>query len=631
MMVIGRFPVLLLVALVLASSLWAHPAGSEGAKAAADGPGRGDLAGFVATPQTEAGGNRAFLIAPNSAWFVATSPGAAGLRLIDTRGGVTLRFLSAPGLSVAGLAISADSKTVFARDVDGKVFGWDAETGQATAGGLQSVFHDIARLSLTYEGNDVQTRVTPEQLSQYRLLSHFPQLKKFDAITINPTQDYALIQIGEPDWRAFQIWNLKQEKSELFFRLGSKACGYVPLAFDYDGKHLVFGNTAGESGDHSHVDFTIFKIGYFGPDAGPKLASATQILDDRCGDYDADLDSEFSISPDARYILRGGGMPGSSEWAAWDLSSGEKIATIHPDGLGAVSPDGSTFAVMHNLERDGVRSKQRMTVRRGGRQRTFELPASMQADHWRPVVLSSNGQWIASRVGETVAVWSSRDGKLLNELSTGKEGRISPILRVSDSGDPLLINDLEGTVFVNGSWQHARSDEHALIVPLTPNFHAQCSVMFCDRVISRLGVVVRKPVAKLAAKVRREDVSPDGRFVTMIGGLDDSGLRGIDIVDVSDGHVVINVEQHRSRFTPDGRFVVVQDAGTNAFVKYDLAAAKRVWSTIPTWHQDGFYMIMADGHVRLSRNRHVDLWLVRGFEVRRFDATAKQFLGLPDR
>jgi len=131
--------------------------------------------------------------------------------------------------------------------------------------------------------------------------------------------------------------------------------------------------------------------------------------------------------------------------------------------------------------------------------------------------------------------------------------------------------------------------------------------------------------------VRREDVSPDGRFVTMIGGLDDSGLRGIDIVDVSDGHVVINVEQHRSRFTPDGRFVVVQDAGTNAFVKYDLAAAKRVWSTIPTWHQDGFYMIMADGHVRLSRNRHVDLWLVRGFEVRRFDATAKQFLGLPDR
>jgi WD40 repeat protein len=631
MMAIGRSPVLLLAALALTSSLWAHPAASEEAKAAADGPGRGDLAGFVATPQTEAGGNRAFLLAPNSAWFVATSPGAAGLRLIDTSGGVTLRFLTAPGLSIAGLSISTDSKTVFARDMDGKVVAWDAETGQIVAAAPQAVFHDITRLSLNYEASDEQTRVTPEQLSQYHLLSHFPQLKKFDEITLNPTLNYALIQIGEPDWRAFQIWDLKQEKSELFFRLGSKACGYRPVAFDYDGKHLVFGNSAGESGDHSHVDFTIFKISYSGPDAGPRQASATQILDDRCGDFDADLESEFSISPDARFIMRGGGMPGSPEWAAWDLASGEKIATIYPDGLGAVSPDGSTFAVLHDLERDGARSKQRMTVRRGGRQRTFEIPASMQADHWRPIVLSSNGQWIASQVGETVAVWSSRDGKLLREYNTGNEQRISLILRVSESGDPLLINDLEGTVFVNGTWQPARSDEHELIVPLTPNFHTQCGVMFCDRVVSRLGVVVRKPVANRAARLGRQDVSPDGRFVAVLGGLDQSGLRGIDIVDVSDSHVAMHVDQYRPRFTPDGRFVVVQDAGTNAFVKYDLAANKRVWTTIPTWHQDGFYMIMADGHVRLSRNRHVDLWLVRGFEVRRFEAAAKQFLGLPDR
>jgi hypothetical protein len=70
--------------------------------------------------------------------------------------------------------------------------------------------------------------------------------------------------------------------------------------------------------------------------------------------------------------------------------------------------------------------------------------------------------------------------------------------------------------------------------------------------------------------------------------------------------------------------------GSGGFVKYELATAKRVWTMIPTWRRDGFYMIMADGHVRLSRSRHVDLWLVRGFEVQRFDAAAKQFLGLPD-
>jgi hypothetical protein len=317
------------------------------------------------------------LIAPNSAWFVASSPSGAGLRLIDTRGGDTLRFLIAPGLSVAGVSISADSKTVFARgDEDGEIVGWDAATREAAAATPQAAIHDITRLSLTYEGNDERSRVTPELLSQYHLLSHFPQLQKFDEITLNPTQDNAVIQIGDPDWRAFMLWNLKQERQELFFRLGDHACGYDPLAFDYDGKHLVFGNSSGES-DRSHVDFPIFEIDYCGPDTGPKQVRATQLVDDRCADLAADLEPEFSIYPDARLTMRGGGMPGSPEWAAWDLASGEKNAAIHPDGLGPVSSDGSTFAVVHDLERDDSRSKQPMAVRRRGRQRTFALPPSM--------------------------------------------------------------------------------------------------------------------------------------------------------------------------------------------------------------------------------------------------------------
>jgi WD40 repeat protein len=628
MTLIGRSAVLLTLAWMLVGGTLPNPTLAQEPmqepKRGTDGPGLDDLAGFEATPQADAGGNRAFFIAPDGSWFVATSPGAVGLRLIELRGGRTLRFLTAPGLSVAGLSISADNSTVFARSEDGKIVAWDAATGQPAATTPQPALHDITRLSLTYDGNDERTRVTTKQLSQYRLLSHFPQLKKFDSITLNPTQEYALIQVGAPEWRAFQIWNLKQEKSELFFRLGNNACGYAPFAFDYDGNHLVVGNTSGES-DHSHVDFTLFEIRY---------SSATQILDDRCADFSADLDSDFSISPDARFIVRTGGMPGSPEWAAWDLASGEKIASIHPDGLGAVSADGSTFAVVHDLERDGSRPRQLMTVRRGGRQTKFELPSSMQADHWRPLVLSSNGEWIVSQVGETVAVWSSRDGKLLREYNIGKERGGTLILRVSDKGDLLLIDDRDGTVFVNVTWQPVRSDEHELVVPLTPNFHAQCGVMFCDRTIARLGVVVRKPVANRVARVRREQLSPDGRYVAIFPDLDHGGLKGTDIVDISDGHIVMHIDQYRFRFTPDGRFIVATDAtltlNGNGFVKYDLTTAKRVWTMLPI-HQDGFYMIMADGHVRLSRDRHVDLWLVRGFEVRRFEPAAKQFLGLPDR
>ena len=629
---IGRSTVFLTLAWLLATSPSANPALAQAsgvaASAAAASPGRGAFAGFVATPQTEGAGNRAFLVAPNSAWFVATSPGAAGLRLIDTRAGDTLRFLSAPGLSVAGVSISADSKTVFARDEDGKIVAWDAATGEAAAATPQAAIHDITHLSLTYEGNDERNRVTPELLSQYHLLSHFPQLKKFDEITLNPAQDYALIQIGDPDWRAFTLWNLKQERQELFFRLGNHACGYDPLAFDYDGKHLVFGNSGGES-DHSHVDFTIFEIDYSGPDTGPKQARATQLLDDRCDDFDSGFDWEFSISLDARFAMSGGGMPGSPEWIAWDLASGKKIAAIHPDGLGAVSSDGSTFAVVHDLQRDGSRSKQMMTVRRRGRQRTFALPPSMQADHWRPIVLSSNGQWIASQVGETVAVWSSRDGKLLREYNIGKEHGAGLDLWVSDQGDPLLIHEFDGTVFANGTWQPVRSDTNELIMPLTPSFRAQCGVVFCDRVVSKLGVVARRPVASRATMLRPQDVSLDGRFVAIL--MANGGAKGNDIVDVQDGHVVMHIDQYQPRFTPDGRFVVVRDFSSNGFVKYDLATAKRVWTMIPTWRQDGFTMIMADGHVRLSRSRHVDLWLVRGFDVRPLDAAAaKQFLDLPD-
>src|SRR5258708_9123916 len=129
-------------------------------------------------------------------------------------------------------------------------------------------------------------------------------------------------------------------------------------------------------------------------------------------------------------------MPGSHERTAWDLSDVKKIASIHPDGLGIVSQDGSTFAVLHDLQRDGSRSKQMMTVRRGGRQKTFEIPRSMQSDDRRSAVLSSNGRWIASQGGDTVAVWSSRDAKARRGKHFGP-GRVTQILPVSHSATPL--------------------------------------------------------------------------------------------------------------------------------------------------------------------------------------------------
>ena len=133
----------------------------------------------------------------------------------------------------------------------------------------------------------------------------------------------------------------------------------------------------------------------------------------------------------------------------------------------------------------------------------------------------------------------------------GKERGIGLDQWVSDKGDPLLINESDGTVFVNGAWQPVRSDAHELVVPLTPNFRAQCGVIFCDRVVSRLGVVARKRVASRATRVRHQDVSPDGRFAAILMGLDEARLEGIDIVDVRDGHVVMHIDQYQPRFTPD--------------------------------------------------------------------------------
>ena len=389
----------------------------------------------------------------------------------------------------------------------------------------------------------------------------------------------------------------------------------------------MFGNSGGES-DHSHVDFTIFEIDYSGPDTGPKQARATQLLDDRCDDFDSGFDWEFSISLDARFAMSGGGMPGSPEWIAWDLASGKKIAAIHPDGLGAVSSDGSTFAVVHDLQRDDSRSKQMMTVRRRGRQRTFALPPSMQADHWRPIVLSSNGQWIALQLAETVVVWSATDGRVVKEYQIG---RPAIMLRVSDQGDPLLVDDKNGAAFANGKWRAVRTVEHGLIAPLTPNFHAQCGAIFCDRVVAELGVVERQSRDDRARNAARLDLSPDGRFM-IVRTVDKADNVSHDVIDIADGHVVLH--DQTGNFASDGRSLVVRENDENGdagFVKYDLPTGKRIWTATPNRAEDGFYMIFPDGRVRFSAGRSVDLVLVRGFEVRYFDATAvKQFVVPPD-
>ncbi|MBB4391999.1 hypothetical protein [Bradyrhizobium sp. ERR14] len=640
MTVVARFAAFLAMALIVFACGSANPTLAEEAQAAAGGttvesPGRGELKGFVATPQTEAGGNRAFLIAPNSLWFIATSPRASGARLIDINNGITLRILTSPGLHIAAVSISSDSKTVFARDYDGHSVAWDAATGRPASNAPPADFHDIAKLSLSYESNDASNRVPPELLSRHHLQSHFPQLKQFDEITLDPAQDYAIVgSVGDADWKAFQIWDLKQERTAVFFRLASDTCGFSPPAFDYDGKHLVFGNSRGES-EPNHLDFAVFEIAYFGPDKGPKTARATQTLGNKCSvplDFDGGYEQNFSIAPGGELILRGGGIPGSPEWAAWDLRNGRKVASIRPDGYGTVSDDDRTIAVLHDISRDGSSLRQSMTVRRGGKQATFEIPRSMRSENWRPIVLSPNGHWIASKVGGTVAVWSSDNGKTLREHHVG-DGRISDILRLSDAGDPLLINDDEGTVFVKGTWRPARSEKSGLIVPLTSNFHAQCGVIFCDRIIAELGVVERKSLKGPLPENLRRDLSADGRFKIVRLDYTASGVsRGTDIVDVADGHIVMHVDKDDIRFLSDSLHIVARDADFGGFVEYEIATGKQLWMAIPNWRQDGFHMILADGRVRYTPPRTADLRLVRGFETRPFDATAaKQFVAPPDR
>lgn len=599
------------------------PAGSAVLKS----PGRGELEGFIATPQTDAGGNGAFLIAPNGSWFIATSPWASGARLIDIKNGITLRYLTSPGLQIAAVSISPDSKTVFARDYDGHSVAWDAATGEPASRTPTAEFRDITKLWFFFEGKDAERRPPAELLSRSHLQAHFPQLKQFDQITLNPTKEYAIVgHVGDADWKSFQVWGLKNEKTAVFFRLASDTCGFDPSAFDYDGKHLVFGTSRGES-EPNHLDFAVFEIAYFGPDNGPKTANATQILGNKCSvppSFDGGFEQEFSISPAGGLMLRGGGMPGSPEWAAWDLRNGRKIASIHPDGQGVVSSDGSTIVVLHNPKGFDSHSS-RITVQRHGRRKTFNIPRSLQSDGLQ-VGISSNGRWIALHLPETIVVWSASDGTVAKKYQVSHD-RPAIVLQITNKGDVVLVDERDGAVFVNGRWRAVRTVEYGLIVPLTPNFHAQCGAMFCDRVIAELGVVERRPRDARARDVARADLSPDGRYMIVRARDKEENLTH-NVIDIADGHVVLPGKT--GNFASDGRFLFVRenDADRVSFVKYDLSTGKQIWAATPNRAEDGFYMIFHDGRVRFSRGTYnADLVLVRGFEVRHFGAEeTKQFV-----
>ena len=176
-----------------------------------------------------------------------------------------------------------------------------------------------------------------------------------------------------------------------------------------------------------------------------------------------------------------------------------------------------------------------------------------------------------------------------------------------------------------------RKAEHGLIVPLTPNFRAQCGAIFCDRVIAELGVVERQPRNDSARNVVRADLSPDGRFM-IVRTVDKADNVGHDVIDVADGHIVL--QNQSGHFASDGRSFVVRRNNENdddSFVKYDLPTGKRRWTVTPNRAEDGFYMTFPDGRVRFSKGRSIDLVLVRGFEVRYLDAAAvKQFFAPPD-
>ena len=602
------------------------PAGSD----LVESPGRGDLAGFVATPQNDAGGNRAFLIAPNGSWFIATSPWASGARLIDIKSGFTLRFLTSPGLQIAAVSISSDSKIVFARDYDGHSVAWDAATGEPAPSTLTADFRDITKLSFFYEANNAEFRPPAELLSRSYLQAHFPQLKRFDEITLNPTKQYAIVgYVGDADWKSFQIWDLKNEKTAVFFQLASDTCGFNPSAFDYDGKHLVFGTSRGESVS-DHLDFAIFDIDYFGRDNEPKTAKATQIFGNKCSGppgFDSGFEQDFSISPGGELMLRSGAMPGGPEWAAWDLRNGRKVASIHPDGSGTVSSDGSTIVVLHDL--DGFGSPpSRITVQRHGRRKVFNISRSLQSDGLQ-VGVSSNGRWIALHLAETIVVWSAKDGKV------AKKYQVSPdhpaiVLQITDKGDVVLVDERDGAVFVNGRWRPVRTVEHGLIVPLTPNFHAQCGAMFCDRVVAALGVVERRPRDARARDVARADLSPDGRYMIVRARDKDDHLIH-DVIDVADGRILLAGKT--GNFVSDGGSLIVRESDEDRvnFVKYDLPTGKLIWTAAPNRAGDGFYMTFPSGRVRFSSGtRYGDLALVRGFEVRHFGVEeTKQFVAPP--
>jgi hypothetical protein len=422
---------------------------------------------------------------------------------------------------------------------------------------------------------------------------------------------------------------LKQEKTELFFRLDEDICGYPPFRFDYDGKHLILGNTRGESVS-DHLDFAVFDIDGSGPTYAPGSAHVSSTLAKNCrfpAVFD-DFEQEFEISEDGQLITRGEGMPGTPEWAAWDLRSGKKVASIRPGGDGIVSADGSTIAVLH-IPKGFDSPSSRITVQRDGRRKTFKIPRSLQSDGLQ-IGLSSNGRWIALHLAETILVWSANDGKV------AKKYQVSPdhpaiVLQITDKGDVILVDERNGAVFVNGRWQTVRTVDHGLIVPLTPNFHAQCGAIFCDRVVAKLGVVERQPRDARARDVARVDLSSDGRFM-IVRAIDEGDNVTHDVIDIADGHIILHGKT--GNFVSNGRSLIVKQIEANgvSFVKYDLPTGKPIWTATPNRAEDGFYMIFPDGRVRFSQGVYrADLVLVRGFEVRDFDAEAtKQFVAPAD-
>jgi hypothetical protein len=251
--------------------------------------------------------------------------------------------------------------------------------------------------------------------------------------------------------------------------------------------------------------------------------------------------------------------------------------------------------------------------------------------------VSPNGRWIALRLGETIAVWSAKDGKVVKEYRLGRD-HPAIMLQVTDKGYPLLADDKNGAAFVRGRWRTVRTAEHGLIVPLTPDFHAQCGAIFCDRVVADLGVVERQPRNDLARNAARVDLSPDGRFM-MVRNADKGEHAGHDVIDIAGGHIALHLKSlawndlTRS-FAWNGRMIVVREIGpngNNSFVKYDLATGTHIWTATPNRAEDGFYTMFPDGRVRYSKAGSRDVALVRGFEVRPlYGAAVKQFVSPPD-